>query len=169
MRYVLTLLVSATLVLVGCSAGPDAPDASPVTEVCSTGFCITVPSGWETEIGETYISAHHALAPDSTFLTAGVINMRAIVENAGGSWPATTEEVARSFWALLEDADAGSFERSSRMIGGAERSWGAHRDGDMWHLVFPTGASSAIGVELRAPNGSWEAHADTVFASVRLR
>ena len=85
---------------------------------------------------------------------------------AGGSWPATTAEVSRSFWALLEQAGVGEFERSVRMVGGSERSWGSHEDGPMWHMVFPVGATSGIGVEIRAPNDSWETHADAVFESV---
>ena len=80
--------------------------------------------------------------PDGTFLTAGEINLRAIVEQAGGTWPVPTEEVARAFWALLEDADVGEFERSERMLGGAQRSWGSHETGDMWHLVYPTGPAA---------------------------
>ena len=36
----------------------------------------------------------------------------------------------------------------------------------MWHVVHPTGGSAAIGVELRAPNDSWESHADLVFGSI---
>jgi hypothetical protein len=161
-----TLGIALALLVSSCSSGPDAPAVGAGEQVCADAFCITVPDGWVYEVGGTYISANHESAPESTFLTAGVINMEAIVESAGGTWPATTEEVSRSFWALLEEAGVGAFERSARMIGGAQRSWGTHADGDMWHLVYPTGPTSAIGVEIRAPNGSWQSHADAVFESI---
>lgn len=162
-------LLVVAMALSSCTSGPDAPDAAPVNRVCADTFCITMPAGWTAETGPDYISANHSSAPESTFLTAGVINMEAIVQAAGGTWPATTDVVSRSFWTLLEEAGVGTFERSARMLGGAERSWGTHDDGDMWHLVYPTGPTSAIGIELRAPNDSWESHADTVFESVDLK
>lgn len=158
--------MAACLVVAACSSGPAAPEVQPTETVCNADFCIDIPQGWTAEIGDGYVSAHHELAPDDTFLTAGLINFEAIVESAGGTWPAPTAEVARAFWTLLEQADVGDFERSQRMVGGAERSWGTHDDGQMWHLVFPTEPSRGIGVELRAPNDSWEAHADIVFESV---
>jgi len=39
----------------------------------------------------------------------------------------------------------------------------------MWHLLYPLEGSSAIGIEMRAPNDSWETHADAVFESVSVR
>ena len=83
------------------------------------------------------------------------------------NWPATTAEVSRAFWTLLEEAEVGTFERSVRMVGGAERSWGTHEDGQMWHFLLPVGPTSGIAVEIRAPNGTWETHADAVFESIR--
>lgn len=163
----IVLVAVAVALTAGCSSGPAAPDPGTGSEVCADSFCVTVPDGWDIEVGDTYVSAHHELAPDTTFLTAGEINQRALVENAGGQWPMTTPEVARAFWTLLERADVGSFSRSARMLGGAERSWGQHESGTMWHLLYPLEGEDAIGVELRAPNDSWEQHADVVFESVR--
>jgi hypothetical protein len=162
----LALPVTAFLALAACSSGPSAPPLGTPETVCNADFCIDVPQGWTVELGDGYVSAHHEVAPDETFLTAGLINFEAIVESAGSTWPVPTSEVSRSFWTLLEQANVGDFERSQRMVGGAERSWGTHEDGQMWHLVYPTESSRGIGVELRAPNDTWEAHADTVFASV---
>ncbi|KAA3635187.1 MAG: hypothetical protein DWP92_11430 [Armatimonadetes bacterium] len=166
MKSVVIAVSLLAVIATSCASGPDAPPIAGATTVCADTFCIDVPDGWTYEVGEGYVSAHHDLAPSDTFLTAGVINFEAIVVNAGGVWPASTPEVARSFWKLLEDAGVGTFARSQRVVGGAERSWGRHEDGAMWHLVVPTGGSSGIGVEMRAPNDSWEAHADFVFDSV---
>jgi len=46
------------------------------------------------------------------------------------------------------------------------RSWGRHSTGDMWYLLLAVEGSTGIGVEMRAPNDSWEARADVVFSSV---
>lgn len=126
-----------------------------------------MPNGWGGEVGESHIAFHHEVAPESTFLTANAVDMEAIVTAAGGSWPATTEDVMAAFWSLLEEVDEGRLIRTERMVGGAIRSWGTHSTGDMWYLIVPVEGSRGIGVELRAPNNSWEAHADRVFASVR--
>jgi hypothetical protein len=165
MKRVVVLLI-AVLAMASCSSGPSAPPIGDVEQACNAQFCIDVPSGWIVEVGDGYISAHHELAPDDTFLTAGVINFQAIVENAGGTWPVPTDEVARAFWTLLEQAGVGSFERTQRVVGGAQRTWGKHDGGPMWHLTYPTGSGKGIGVEMRAPNDTWESHADVVFASV---
>jgi hypothetical protein len=156
------------LVLTACSQGVVATDVGQTETVCSDAFCIDVPEGWDAEVGDTYLSFSHEADPENTFLTVGIIDQEAIVTGAGGSWPVPTEGVVRAFWSLLEAADVGSFERSQRMVGGAVRSWGEHETGRMWHVVYPTGGSAAIGVELRAPNDTWESHADVVFASIRL-
>lgn len=163
------LLIGFTLFLTACSQGVSAPDIGQTETVCSDVFCIDVPEGWIAEVGDTYLAFNHVSDPDNTFLTAGIIDQEAIVSAAGGTWPVSTEDVVRSFWSLLESSDVGSFERSQRMVGGAVRSWGDHETGRMWHVVYPLGGSAAIGVELRAPNDSWESQADVVFASIRER
>ena len=161
------LIALSLVVAAGCSSGVTAVEPANAVTVCAEAFCIDVPEGWTVVNGGDYVSAVHQDDPAHTFLTAAVIDREAIVEAAGGMWPATTAEVSRAFWTLLEQAEVGRFERSARMVGGAERSWGTHDDGQMWHLVLPTGATSGIGVEIRAPNHSWETHADTVFASIQ--
>jgi hypothetical protein len=162
------VLIALGLLATACSQGVAASDVGQVETVCSERFCLDVPEGWVAEVGDTYLAFNHESDPDNTFLTAGVIDQEAIVTGASGTWPAPTEDVAAAFWSLLESSDVGSFERSQRMVGGAVRSWGDHETGRMWHLVYPTGGSTAIGVELRAPNESWESHADVVFTSVTM-
>lgn len=159
-------LIVGFVLVAACSSGTTAPAVTDVETVCNPEFCVDVPVGWEAEIGGSYISFHHVVDPEHTFLTVGSADMEAIVEAAGGSWPVATEAVARSFWTLLEDVDVATFDRSARQVGGAVRTWGRHSDGNMWHLLYPIDASHAIGIEMRAPNDSWESHADVVFASL---
>jgi hypothetical protein len=161
------VLIGFALVLTACSQGVSAPEVGTVETVCSDVFCIDVPQGWVAEVGDSYIAFNHEADPDNTFLTAGIIDQEAIVTETGGTWPVQTEDVVRAFWLLLETSNVGSFDRSQRMVGGAVRSWGDHESGRMWHVIYPTGGSSAIGVEMRASNDSWESHADVVFASIR--
>jgi hypothetical protein len=160
------LAIGFALVLTACSQGVAAPDIGNVTTVCSDVFCVDVPDSWVAEVGDTYLAFSNTADPDNTFLTVGIIDQEAIVTGAGGTWPVSTEDVVLAFWSLLESSDVGSYERSQRMVGGAIRSWGDHETGRMWHVVYPTGGSTAIGVELRAPNDSWESHADAVFTSI---
>ncbi len=148
---------------------PGAPAVGETETVCNELFCVDVPQGWEAEIGETYLSFNHELDPVHTFLTVGVVDMEAIVEGAGGTWPVPPQETTLAFWSLLEDADVGEFERSARRVGGAIKSWGTHTDGEMWYLLYPIEGSRAVGIEMRAPNDSWETHADTVFDSLTVR
>jgi len=162
------VIVIGLLFVSACSSGPGAPAVGGIETVCNELFCVDVPGGWEAEIGGTYLSFNHDLDPDHTFLTVGVIDMEAIVENAGGTWPVSPEATTRAFWSLLEDADVGRFERSVRRVGGAIKSWGTHTDGEMWHLLYPIEGSGAVGIEMRAPNDSWEPHADTVFDSLSV-
>jgi hypothetical protein len=163
------VLVAALLFVSACSSGPAAPAVGETETVCNDLFCVDVPQGWEAEIGETYLSFHHDLDPSHTFLTVGMADMEAIVEGAGGTWPVPPQETTLAFWSLLEDADVGEFERSARRVGGAIKSWGTHTDGEMWYLLYPIEGSRAVGIEMRAPNDSWETHADTVFDSLTVR
>jgi len=81
------VIVIGLLFVSACSSGPGAPAVGGIETVCNELFCVDVPGGWEAEIGGTYLSFNHDLDPDHTFLTVGVIDMEAIVENAGGTWP----------------------------------------------------------------------------------
>lgn len=162
------LLIVTVVAVAACSAGPEAPLVEPVDRVCSDLLCTNVPAGWEVEMGDGYVAFRHPEAPEVALATVSPINMQALVENAGGAWPATTEDVVRSFWQLLEEAGVAGFERLERLPGGAFRSEGSHEGGRLWHLVIPTAGSDAIGFEVRGPNRSWKAHADVFFSDVEL-
>ena len=162
----LLLLTAVALVVAACSSGPSAPPVESTREVCTDAFCLQVPQGWGDEVGDSFIAFNHDVLPDGTFLTANVVDMEAIVEAAGGQWPVPPDEVTEAFWALLEQVDEGSLTRTERQVGGAIRSWGSHTTGVMWHLLVPVEGSRAIGIEMRGPNDSWEAHADAVFPTV---
>jgi hypothetical protein len=140
-----------------------------VTNVCTEAFCLDVPDGWGSEVGATYIAFHHDLLPDGTFLTANLVDMEAIVTSAGGTWPESPDEVVRSFWALLEAVDEGELRRTERQVGGAVWSWGSHSTGDMWHVLVPVDGTTAVAVEMRAPNDSWESHVEVVFPTVEAK
>jgi hypothetical protein len=164
--FVLCLI--ATVAVAACDSGPQ---ASPITEsdlVCSDDFCVNYPVGWEFEVGDGFIAFTHPDAPGGAFATLGFLNMEAVVDNAGGTWPTTTDQVVRSFWQLLEDGGVATFGALERLTGGSFRSVGAYEDGRMWHLLIPHDATTAISFEVRGPNTSWEAHADAFFAGLEV-
>lgn len=163
----LTLLFLLALAVPACSSGVSAPEPTGVTATCTDAFCLDVPGGWGDEVGDTHLAFHHEDAPDATFLTASTVDMEAVVQAAGGTWPVGTDEVVRAWWSLLEAVEVGELDRTQRMVGGAVRSWGTHETGEMWFVLVPTSSVDAIGVEIRGPNDSWESHADVVFPTVR--
>ncbi len=163
------LFVGLVVFVTACSQGVAAPPVTGTETVCTDAFCIDVPVGWTvTDRDNTYVSFSNEVDPENTFLTAGPVNMEALVTAAGRTWPVPMDEVVLSFWSMLEEAGVGKYGRSRRMVGGAVRSWGEHETGTMWQLMYPLGGSAAIGIGLRAPNGSWEKHADVVFESVTV-
>ncbi len=162
------LLLAALVVSAACSSGPTAPPIDETEIACIEEFCISYPVGWEVETGEGFISFSHSAAPGVALATAAPVNMEAIVENAGGSWPAPTDEVAAAFWQLLEDAEVAELARVERLTGGSFRSEGSHEDGRLWHLLVPTSGTEAVAVEVRGPNTSWETHADVFFGGVEF-
>ena len=161
-------LVASLLILAACSAGPEAPPISATEVACAEAFCIAHPDGWEVEVGDTFISFQHPAAPDAALATIGFTNSEAVVTAAGGTWPANNETVARSFWALLEETDVGSLERLERIPGGNVRAYGSYEEGRMWTLLVPGDGTTAVGVEVRGPNRSWETHAEVFFSAVEL-
>jgi hypothetical protein len=120
------VVVMVALVAAACSSGPAAPAPEPTTQVCTDAFCMDVPVGWSGEATDSFIAFHHDVLPDGTFLTANTVDMEAIVTAAGGTWPATTEQVVEAFWQLLEDVGEGEVTGIQRMVGGAYRSNGTH-------------------------------------------
>ncbi len=157
------------LVLAACSSGPEAPLVDGVDMVCIEPLCITYPAGWDVvEEGAGFIAFAHPDALEQALATVGPLNMQAVVEGAGGSWPAPTEEVVRSFWQLLEEADVATFVRMERLTGGAFRSEGNYEEGRLWHLLIPGTQSGGVGVEVRGPNATWQSHADVFFSKVQI-
>ena len=157
------------LVLAACSSGPEAPLVDGVDMVCIEPLCITYPAGWDVvEEGAGFIAFAHPDALEQALATVGPLNMQAVVEGAGGSWPAPTEEVVRSFWQLLEEADVATFVRMERLTGGAFRSEGNYEKGRLWHLLIPGTQSGGVGVEVRGPNASWQRHADVFFSNIQI-
>jgi len=163
------LLVAAlafAVVTAGCGTGPAAPPVGDVAVACAETVCVAYPQGWEIlETGSDFIRFHHPSAPETALATVGTTNMRGVVEEAGGTWPAPPDEAARALWTLLEETGAGEYGGMSR-LGGAIRTFGTYGSGRMWFLLVPLDSERAIGVEVRGPNRSWETHADVFFSQV---
>lgn len=160
-RRFLAVLVAVALVAAACAAsGPSAPPVEGTEVVCNDLFCATYPQGWEVlEVGDTFIRFAHPADPERILASVGVNNLEALVVASGRSWPADAETAARAFWDLLAASDVGELVDLRRVPGGAIRSQGTYEGGRMWFGLVPTSVDRGIGVEMRAPNLSWEDHA----------
>ncbi len=161
------LVAGLWIVVAACGAsGPDAPPPGEAEVACLDEFCITHPGDWTVDPGVGYIGFTHPSAPDRALATIAIVNMEGIVVNAGGVWPAASDDTARAFWQLLEEADVADFVSLERRVGGSIESFGTYEDGRLWHLLIPMDSTHAIGLEVRAPNNSWKSHVDIFFADV---
>lgn len=157
------LLALVALLAASCSGGAAAPEVGESLQACNTDFCVDYPQGWIVlETGDRFISFEHDAA-DGILATVGRVNLEGIAVNAGGAWPVAARDVVDLLWDLLDggEAELGGVEL---VQGGSLDSWGFISEGRLWHRLIPITASRGFGIEVRAPNASWEAHAD-VFRS----
>lgn len=156
------------LLLAACGTGPQAPTVGSTQLVCADDFCVSHPADWEVvEVGEGFAVFRHPAAPDSLVASVGQVDMEGLITATGGAWPQTTDNVVRALWELLDagNADLGSLRFLSD---GSVRSFGSFGGGRMWHRLAPVGGERGIGVEVRAPNSSWEPHADVFLDGLEV-
>lgn len=154
------------LVVASCGSGPEATRVAEVQQVCTDTFCAEVPSDWEIiDQGAAYVSFSHPSDPESVLATVGAVNMEGVVTANGGTWPQTVSGVVDVFWAAADGGDA-ELATSKVLSDGSVESFGAFGTGRMWARLIPLGTVEAIGVEMRAPNSSWETHARVLLDSV---
>lgn len=157
------LLAMLALVAASCSGGATAPVVGEARQACNQDFCVDYPEGWTVlETGDRFISFEHE-AEDGVLATVGRMNLEGITVNAGGVWPLAARDVVDLLWDLLDGGEA-ELARVELVAGGALDSWGFIGGGRLWHRLIPVTASQGFGIEVRAPNASWEPHAD-VFRS----
>lgn len=162
-------LVTLAAAAAACSAsGPDAPEPQSAASVCGAQFCLEYPGGWEiVDQGDDFASFVHPAGDDEALATVGRVNMEGIVTAAGGEWPQLTEDVARSFWSIIDGGEAALATTESERDGSV-RTFGTVASGRLWWRLTPTAFSEAIGVEVRGPNRSWESHADVFFEGLTI-
>ncbi len=164
---VLTLLaavVAGISVAVAASrsdSGPDAPPVEALTTDCFADGCAEHPTGWDVEVGDTFLTFAHPLDPDRVLGSVGKVDMEGLVTNAGGSWPAPTEDVVRAFFELLgQDQDAEIEGDPELLADGSVQAEGRLEGLHLWYRLVPVDGPRAIGIEIRAPNNTWDAHAE---------
>ncbi len=151
-----------------CGGGPDATPVEPGDLLCTETFCAEAPADWTIiDQGDNYASFSHPLDPEVLLATVGPVNMEGLVTANGGSWPQTVSGVVEVFW---DAADGGNADLGTSTVlpDGSVESFGVFRDGRMWARLIPLDSTNAIGVEMRAPNSSWEAHARVLLDSVTV-
>ena len=159
----LALLGALVLLVAACGGGPDAPEISATEQVCIDDFCVEFPHSWTVvETGPRFVSFAH---PESSevIATVGRVNLEGIATSAGASWPVAPGDVVDLLWSILDGGDA-ELANVRLEPGGIYDSWGFVSTGRLWHRLVPVTPSRGYGVEVRAPNESWEEHAD-VFRS----
>lgn len=158
MRRFLPLLLLAA---VACSAGPQAPTVNGSDLVCVESFCAGYPDGWSFATGTDFISFQIDDA-DLIDVVANAANFdpQGVVEAVGGTWPAPTREVSEAFWQLLAEGSGASLDEIVVLDDGSVRSRGGFDGGVLWHRMIINADGSGVGIEMRAPNDSWEPHAD---------
>lgn len=149
------------LVAVACSSGPQAPSVNGSDLVCVESFCASYPNGWSFATGSDFV----AFQIDDVDLVNVVANAagfdpQGVVEAVGGTWPAPTRQVSEAFWQLLADGSGASLDEIVVLDDGSVRSRGGFDGGVLWHRMIINPDGSGIGIEMRAPNSSWEPHAD---------
>lgn len=168
----LAALVIGCLLLAGCGGSESGPTAPPIGEIvtsCSATACVDHPSDWIVEQGETYLAFRHPLDSEQVIASVGAVDMAALVEADGGTWPAPPRRAIEAFWDLIGGGEDASLDGIDSRPDGAIRSEGVLEGLRMWHLLVPGFGRVGVGVEVRAPNGSWQAHADVFLDSLRGR
>lgn len=158
----LASLTLAALLAVAACAGPPAPAVTGSGRVCGDPACAAFPAGWVAETGPGFVAFTN---PQGARASVGTIDMRGVVEGAGGSWPAAPETVVRAFWSLV---DGGRAELEELVVAGdgSVRSRGRFQTGVLWHRLLPGSGEAAVGVEVRAPDRGWQPHADVLLDGV---
>lgn len=165
-RRSLVLLLGLVLLVAACSTGPDAPPVAGSEPTCTDTFCISSPSDWVVEeVGESFVVFHHPLDPETIRATASGVNMEGLVEANGGAWPQTVSGVVDVFWSSLDGGKASLAEKRALEDGSVE-SVGVFQDGRLWYRLIGLDSVNGLGVEVRGPNSSWEAHAEVFLDSL---
>ncbi len=134
--------------------------------MCTETFCAQYPAGWNlVDRGDTFISLSHPDDPETLLATVGPVNMEGLVVANGGTWPQTVSGVVEAFWRAADGGEA-ELATSTILPDGSVESFGVFRSGRMWARLIPLTTTDAIGVEMRAPNRSWESHAEAFLDSV---
>jgi len=156
------------LVLAACGNGATAPTVSGTDLECTATFCATYPADWSVvDAGDSFLSFSYTEAEDDVIATVGRVNMQSLVEANGGDWPASLQGVVETFWGAIDGGDAELGRLEFRDDGSIE-SFGVFASGRMWTLLLPTDAIRGVGVEVRAPNSSWEDHARVFLDGVTV-
>ncbi len=164
-------VLALVLLAAACStdAGPDAPPPGSTETICATPFCAAYPGDWDAEAGDDFISFSHPVDPLQILGTIGRVDLQGIIQAAGGTWPADGEAVVRAFFELLDETQSASLDEPVvTRADGSVLGNGRIEDLRIWYRLIPIDGSTGVGVEVRGPNASWEAHADLILDGVSV-
>lgn len=113
-----------------------------------------------------FISFQNDEVPEAVANAAG-FDPRGVLNAVGGAWPASTEAVAEAFWQLLSEGSGASLDDLAVLDDGSVRTKGSFDGGVLWHRMIVAPDGSGIGIEMRAPNASWQSHADVFLEGLQ--
>lgn len=162
--------LALAILLAACSGGGgvQAPPLGPTTQACNDLFCLDYPADWVVDIGADYLALEHPGSGGRAVATVGNVDMQGLQFGAGGQWPAPVDEVSESFWELLGQDQDVALDGLDILEDGSVRTNGNFEDRRMWHRLIPVDGPRAVGVEVRAPNRSWDSHALAILDGVSL-
>ncbi len=154
-RFLVLLLGFA----VACSSGVTAPPVGELATVCADQFCVSYPDDWDAEPGETFVTFSHPSDPVTVVASASGVDMAGVMRAGGEPWPAPPDRVVRTFWRLLDEGGSAGLGDIETRDDGSVASEGSFDSGRLWTRMIPVEGPDAVGIEVRAPNGSWADHA----------
>jgi hypothetical protein len=154
-RLAVLLLLAAA-----CSSGVAAPAPGEPATVCTDEFCVSYPDDWDAEPAETFVTFFHPLDPLTLVASASRVDMEGVMDAGGEPWPAPPDRVVRTFWRLLEEGGPAGLDAVETRDDGSVVSEGGFESGRLWTRMIPVDGPDAIGIEVRAPNKTWAAHAE---------
>ena len=162
-RLLLLFVVAAA-----CSSGVTAPQPGELETVCADEFCVTYPDDWDAEPSETFVTFSHPLDPLTVVASASGVDMQGVMQAGDEPWPAPPDRVARTFWRLLDEGGSAGLGEIETLDDGSVATEGSFEDGRLWWRMIPVDGPDAIGIEVRAPNGSWDDHAAIFLEGLTL-
>ncbi|GBE24661.1 hypothetical protein BMS3Bbin02_00936 [bacterium BMS3Bbin02] len=154
------------LLVAACGSAAAAPVVGVLETVCVDAFCVDVPQGWTvSDQGASFLVLVNPADQDAV-ITIAPMNMEGVATAGGRVWPISKSEFVAVMWAVVDDGRA-EVRSVEPQLDGSIDSYVVLPNGYAWHRLVTVDSPRAFSIELRAPDRSWQEHADAVRQSFR--